>query len=75
MSHAYFVLYDYGQGGLWAIVEAESAEQISGRIPDVLVFDEPPKWLAREALDAIRARGVQSLDAAASAFLTPHLNE
>lgn len=63
MKCEYFVLYDYGQGGLWAIVTAESAEQILRRFPDVSVFDVPPASLSMEAVAAIRAQGPQAIDA------------
>jgi hypothetical protein len=63
MKREYFVLYDYGQGGLWTIVVADSAEQIRRRLPEVMVFDAPPASLSTEAVDAIRAQGLQSIDA------------
>jgi hypothetical protein len=63
MKREYFVLYDYGQGGLWTIVVAESAEQIRRRLPDVLVFDAPPASLSNDAIGAIRAQGSQAIDA------------
>jgi hypothetical protein len=49
-------------GRLWAIIEAESADQIRRRIPQVEVFDAPPPTLSAEAVARIRAQGVQSID-------------
>jgi hypothetical protein len=63
MNQEYFVLYDYGQGGLWAIVQAESAARIRQRFPQLQVFEAPPPTLGGEAVAAIRAAGVQRIDA------------
>lgn len=62
MQQEFFVLYDYGQGGLWAILAADSAEQIRRRFPQVQVFDGAPPMLGPGAVAAIRKAGVQSLD-------------
>jgi len=37
------VCHDYGQGGLWAIVCADSAEQVRQRFPGLPVFESPPR--------------------------------
>ena len=44
MKRPYLVVYDYGTGGLWAYIWAESEEQITSRL-DVEVVPEPPAWL------------------------------
>lgn len=41
----YLVGYNYGQGGLWAYVLAESAEQITEAFSDVEVFHQRPPWM------------------------------
>jgi hypothetical protein len=58
----FVVLWNYGQGGLWAIIEAESAEKIRGRFPQIEVCDAQPPTLSAEAVARIRAQGVQSID-------------
>jgi cystathionine beta-lyase/cystathionine gamma-synthase len=63
MSHEFFVSHDYGQGGLWAIVLAGSAEQVRRRFPALQVFDVAPRNLSAETVAAIRAAGMQSIDA------------
>lgn len=56
MSQSYLVVYDYGQGGLWAFVIASSPEEITSRYPAVTVWDEPPSWMSEEELaDIARA--------------------
>ena len=44
MKRPYLVVHDYGMGGLWAYVWAESEEQIISRL-DVEVASEAPEWL------------------------------
>ena len=48
MSPRFLVVYDYGMGGVWAYVEAESAEQIEERFPELKVFPEPPPWMPED---------------------------
>ena len=38
----FFVLYDYGKGGLWAIVRADTVEQVRRRYPQLQVFEDRP---------------------------------
>jgi len=63
MDQEFFVLHEYGQGGLWAIVLAKSAEQVRQRFPTVQVFDALPRTLSAETIAAIRTAGTQRIDA------------
>lgn len=63
MNREFFVLHGYGQGGLWAIVLADSAARVRRRFPTLQVFDAPPRTLSAEALAAIHALAPQSVDA------------
>jgi len=65
----YFVLYDYGQGGLWVILAAESAEQIRSKYPMLQVFEGEPPMLDAAAIAAIRAHGIQHIDEAPTGWL------
>lgn len=51
----FLVAYDYGNGGLWAVVLAPSREAIVAKYPEVNVVDERPKWLTAERYEAMRA--------------------
>lgn len=42
----FLVAYDYGMGGLWAVVIAPSAEAITARYPEVKVVSERPHWMS-----------------------------
>lgn len=65
----FLVLYDYGQGGLWALVRADSAAQVRRRFPRLQVFDERPDMVSLEMLAAIRAAGTVDVDQPASGWL------
>ena len=52
----FLVCYDYGTGGLWDIVLADSADQIRKLYPEVIVFEEPPAWMEPEDLAKIEAQ-------------------
>ena len=58
----FFVVYDYGQGGLWAILQAESAEQVRRKYPGVEVFEGRPPMLDDATVAAIRRAGVRDID-------------
>jgi hypothetical protein len=49
MKRPFLVVYDYGTGGVWAYVWAESEEQILSRF-DVDVISEVPDWLVPHKL-------------------------
>jgi hypothetical protein len=52
MKTKHLVVYDYGQGGRWAFVLADSAQAIKQRYPELRVVTETPAWMN----DDVRAR-------------------
>ena len=46
----FLVVYDYGQGGVWAFVWARSEVQLHRVFRDLKVVDSPPSWLTGEEL-------------------------
>jgi hypothetical protein len=40
----FLVLHDYGMGGIWAYIWAESEQQITDQL-EVTVVPSPPQWL------------------------------
>jgi hypothetical protein len=58
----FWVLYDYGQGGLWAVVNAESIAQIVDLYPSLQVFEGPPEGLDRATIDRVLKAGVQEAE-------------
>jgi hypothetical protein len=69
MKRAFLTVYDYGQGGVWLFLLAESEEQIRDRYPDLQVVDVPPPSLDDEQLADIRARRTLDIDDATDPFL------
>lgn len=58
LKREYFVMYNYGMGGLWGIAIAESERQIRNSFPSLEVFSERPKWMDDAILSSIRANSV-----------------
>ena len=52
----YLVMYDYGQGGVWAFVRADSTDQIRQEFPELTVFEQAPVWMTKEILDEIERK-------------------
>ena len=65
----YFALYDYGQGGLWVILVADSPEQIRAKYPMLQVYEGEPPTLDSAAIAAIRRTGTQDIDDAPRGWL------
>ena len=60
MKRPYLVCHDYGAGGSWAFMLAESAEDIKRRYPRLVVVTARPSWL-NEALED-RLRSTMTID-------------
>lgn len=46
MKKSFLVVYDYGQGGVWAFVKARSRAEIERRFPELEIVDKPPEWMS-----------------------------
>jgi hypothetical protein len=44
----HLVVYNYGQGGLWAFIHANSAQEIEDLYPELKVVDQMPSWMTPE---------------------------
>ena len=58
----FWSLYNYGQGGLWVVIRAESAAQVRERYPQLEVFEEIPAMLDESTVMTIRRSAVQDID-------------
>ncbi len=58
----FFALYDYGQGGLWVVIRADSVAQIRNRYPQLDVFEGVPPMLDDATVEVIRRANVQDID-------------
>ena len=57
----FLVLYDYGQGGVWAYLLAESREYVREHFPGLTIYDVPPAWMSAKDLE--RVSKAMSIDA------------
>jgi hypothetical protein len=64
MKRLYLVLYDYGTGGVWSYLRAESPEQIRAKFRDLTVYDRPPAWMSEVEQRDIEARSTYDVDSA-----------
>lgn len=58
----FLVLYDYGQGGLWACIRADTAQQIRDRHPQLQVFEETPSFLSADMLADLQRKPAVDID-------------
>ena len=69
MKRPFLTVYDYGQGGVWLYLLAESEEQIRGRYPDLQIVEKPPPSMDKEQLADIRARRTLDINDGTDPFL------
>lgn len=60
----FLVCYDYGMGGLWGILMARTADEVSDAYPELVVVSERPKWMTDEDYEALRDRELHDIDGA-----------
>ena len=44
MRQRFLTVYDYGTGGVWQWITADSSAQILAKYPKLRVFAQPPAW-------------------------------
>jgi hypothetical protein len=47
----FLTCYDYGTGGIWRYVLAESAQEIVTKYPELEVIDLVPEWMDQDAIN------------------------
>jgi hypothetical protein len=47
----YLVCYDYGTGGLWWLIKAEAAEEISSASGKLSVIEVVPAWMNTDEIE------------------------
>jgi hypothetical protein len=53
--HEYLIAYDYGMGGLWAIMIAPSKEAVHKAYPELSVVTRNPAWMTKEHFEKLRS--------------------
>ena len=69
MKREFFAVDDYGQGGIWLAIRAESADAIKEKYPELDVFDEPPQFLTAEVVERTRMKRSYDLDDEPTGYL------
>lgn len=62
MKRRFLVVLDYGMGGIWASVLAESKQQILDLYPEVDVFEDKPEWMSEAKREEIERRDTCDID-------------
>lgn len=74
-KQAYLTVYDYGRGGLWAIVRSPDKRSIERKYPILEVLDERPCWMSDDHYARIAERTLYDIDDEAAGVLQFMLEE
>jgi hypothetical protein len=44
----YLVVYDYGMGGVWLLIDARSTQEIESKFPKLKAYEDKPDWMTEE---------------------------
>jgi len=55
-KHKFLVVYDYGQGGVWAFLNARSRQQVESDFPELRIVAERPDWMSETELKRVEMR-------------------
>jgi hypothetical protein len=66
MKRRFLVCHDYGMGGIWAYLLADSEQQILDRFWGLMVHHEIPQWFSEEDIADLESRvyDIDQLDVA-----------
>jgi hypothetical protein len=62
MKKPYLAVYDYGQGGVWAVIYARTKEGILRKYPALQVFDARPAWMTEHEFETYRSNRSCDID-------------
>ena len=48
IKNNFLVVYDYGMGGVWAIISARSKDEIAKKYPMLSIWEGRPDWITDE---------------------------
>ena len=69
MKQPFLTVYDYGQGGVWRVLLADSADEVVSKYPELEVLTEPPPWMSADLLHDIEDRMTVDIDDQDDSFL------
>jgi|GEM_PF-5972837 len=62
MKQKILTYIDYGMGGIFIWVLAESREQLSNRFPKLQILDGPPTWMNHAQVTKLESKQVYDID-------------
>jgi hypothetical protein len=62
MKKNFLVVYDYGMGGVWAIIRARTKEEITQKYPMLIVRDSRPSAMTDEDFNVISLNETYDID-------------
>ena len=62
MKTDYLVAYDYGQGAVWAVIHANSGDEIVRKFPDLRVIESRPPWVTEQEYAQIKSENYMDID-------------
>lgn len=71
----FWVVYDYGQGGLWAVVTARSAEEIVAKYPILKVENDRPSWANDKERERVLSSNAFDIDGTPPEWLARAMKE
>ena len=75
MKTEYLACNDYGTGGVWVYLVADSAAQIRERFPELHVVTARPAWLTDQQDRLLHERMTIDIDDTENAFLAALLHQ
>jgi hypothetical protein len=69
VKRVFLILYDYGQGGIWAFLKARSKEDIADRYPELEIHEALPEWMSPQEVALLRERMTFDVDEPPRDFL------
>ncbi len=55
------VVYDYGMGGVWLLIDARSVQEIENKYPKLKAYEDKPDWMSKEEKSEY-IRDIESID-------------
>lgn len=65
----FLAVYDYGMGGLWMIISARSAQEISHKYPMLIPMELRPGWMTEEQYNQISKKRKYDIDESSTDLL------
>ncbi len=62
MKRSFLCVDDYGQGGIWYLVLAESPEQVKERLPFLTLVEKRPTWMDDASYERMKEQRTIDVD-------------